>query len=149
MNSTSPRQAIIHNRVFWWLYPDGRKERIYANERIRAHLSQVASVEARMAKEEAPKGRTNHPPRPPGTAPTLPAIGHPHDSLTLGELAHMYGWGSVYRFSEALRKHRRPIYEQARANGNAKSAANLTPPVAPKSLTCHNTHPNKGNDNAA
>lgn len=101
-----------------------------------------------MAKEEAPKGRTNHPPRPPGTAPTLPAIGHPHDSLTLGELAHMYGWGSVYRFSEALRKHRRPIYEQARANGNAKSAANLTPPVATDSLTCHTTHPNKGNDNA-
>jgi hypothetical protein len=60
----------------------------------------------------------------------------------------MYGWGSVYRFSEALRKHRRPIYEQARANGNAKSAANLMTPVAPKSLTCHTTHPNKGNDNA-
>ena len=138
------RRAIIHNRVFWWLYDDGRRERIYANERIRAHLSQVASVEARMAKEEAPKGRTNHPPRPPGTAPTLPAIGHPHDSLTLGELAHMYGWGSVYRFSEALRKHRRPIYEQARANGNAKSAANLMTPVATDSLTCHTNRPNKG-----
>jgi hypothetical protein len=119
------RRPIIHERRFFWLYPDGRRVPIVANERIRAHLSQVASVEARMAKEEAPKGRTNHPPRPPGTAPTLPAIGHPHDSLTLGELAHMYGWGSVYRFSEALRKHRRPIYEQARANGNAKSAANL------------------------
>jgi hypothetical protein len=119
------RHPIIHERRFFWLYDDGRRVPIVANERIRAHLSQVASVEARMAKEEAPKGRTNHPPRPPGTAPTLPAIGHPHDSLTLGELAHMYGWGSVYRFSEALRKHRRPIYEQARANGNAKSAANL------------------------
>jgi hypothetical protein len=138
------RRAIIHERRFFWLYDDGRRVPIVANERIRAHLSQVASVEARMAKEEAPKGRTNHPPRPPGTAPTLPAIGHPHDSLTLGELAHMYGWGSVYRFSEALRKHRRPIYEQARANGNAKSAANLTPPVATDSLTCHTTHPNKG-----
>jgi hypothetical protein len=143
------RRAIIHERRFFWLYDDGRRVPIVANERIRAHLSQVASVDARMAKEAAPKGRTNHPPRPPGTAPTLPAIGHPHDSLTLGELAHMYGWGSVYRFSEALRKHRRPVYERARANGNAKSAANLTPPVAPKSLTCHNTHPNKGNDNAA
>jgi len=119
------RRPIIHERRFFWLYDDGRRVPIVANERIRAHLSQVASVEARMAKEEAPKGRTNHPPRPPGTAPTLPAIGHPHDSLTLGELAHMYGWGSVYRFSEALRKHRRPIYEQARANGNARSAANL------------------------
>jgi len=119
------RRPIIHERRFFWLYDDGRRVPIVANERIRAHLSQVASVEARMAKEEAPKGRTNHPPRPPGTAPTLPAIGHPHDSLTLGELAHMYGWGSVYRFSEALRKHRRAIYEQARANGNARSAANL------------------------
>jgi hypothetical protein len=119
------RRPIILERRFFWLYDDGRRVPIVANERIRAHLSQVASVEARMAKETAPKGRTNHPPRPPGTAPTLPAIGHPHDSLTLGELAHMYGWGSVYRFSEALRKHRRPIYEQARANGNAKSAANL------------------------
>ena len=119
------RRPIIHERRFFWLYDDGRRVPIVANERIRAHLSQVASVEARMAREEAPKGRTNHPPRPPGTAPTLPAIGHPHDSLTLGELAHMYGWGSVYRFSEALRKHRRPIYEQARANGNARSAANL------------------------
>ena len=142
------RRPIIHERRFFWLYDDGRRVPIVANERIRAHLSQVASVEARMAREEAPKGRTNHPPRPPGTAPTLPAIGHPHDSLTLGELAHMYGWGSVYRFSEALRKHRRPVYEQARANGNAKSAANLTPPVATDSLTCHTTHPNKGNDNA-
>jgi hypothetical protein len=138
------RRPIIHERRFFWLYDDGRRVPIVANERIRAHLSQVASVEARMTKEEAPKGRTNHPPRPPGTAPTLPAIGHPHDSLTLGELAHMYGWGSVYRFSEALRKHRRPVYEQARANGNAKSAANLTPPVATDSLTCHTTHPNKG-----
>jgi hypothetical protein len=119
------RRPIIHERRFFWLYDDGRRVPIVANERIRAHLSQVASVDARMAREEAPKGRTNHPPRPPGTAPTLPAIGHPHDSLTLGELAHMYGWGSVYRFSEALRKHRRPIYEQARANGNARSAANL------------------------
>ena len=44
------RRAIIANRVFWWLYDDGRMVRIYANERIRAHLSQVASVDARMAK---------------------------------------------------------------------------------------------------
>jgi hypothetical protein len=143
------RRPIIHERRFFWLYDDGRRVPIVANERIRAHLSQVASVEARMAKEEAPKGRTNHPPRPPGTAPTLPAADRDINDKTLTELAHMYGWGSVYRFSEALRKHRRPVYEQARANGNARSAANLTPPVAPKSLTCHNTHPNEGNDNAA
>jgi hypothetical protein len=112
------RRAIIHNRVFWWLYDDGRKERIYANERIRAHLSQVASVDARMAKEAAPKGRTNNPPRPPGTA-----------------RAHDPAWGSVYRFSESLRKHRRPVYEQARANGNARSAANLMAPTQGKVST--------------
>ena len=121
----SARRAIIHNRVFWWLYPDGRKERIYANERIRAHLSQVASVDARMAKEAAPKGRTNHPPRPPGTAPTLPAADRDISNKTLTDLAFDYGWGSVYRFSEALRENRPGVYEQARANGNAKSAANL------------------------
>ena len=138
------RKAIIHNRVFWWLYDDGRRERIYANERIRAHLSQVASVDARMAKETAPKGRTNNPPRPPGTAPTLPAADRDISDRTLTELAHDYGWGSVYRFSAALRKHRRPVYEQARANGNARSAANLTPPVATDSLTCHTNRPNKG-----
>ena len=46
------RKAIIHNRVFWWLYDDGRKERIYANERIRAHLSQVASEIGRASCRE-------------------------------------------------------------------------------------------------
>jgi hypothetical protein len=119
------RKAVIHERRFFWLYDDGRRVPIVANERIKAHLSQVASVDARMAKETAPKGRTNHPPRPPGTAPTLPAADRDISDKTLTELAHMYGWGSVYRFSEALRKHRRPVYEQARANGNARSAANL------------------------
>jgi hypothetical protein len=123
------RRAIIHNRVFWWLYDDGRKERIYANERIRAHLSQVASVDARMAKEEAPKGRTNHPPRPPGTAPTLPAADRDIGNRTLTELAHDYGWGSVYRFTEALRKHRRPVYEQGRANARERTNANLMAPT--------------------
>jgi len=122
------RRPIIHERRFFWLYDDGRRVPIVANERIKAHLSQVASVDARMAKEAAPKGRTNHPPRPPGTAPTLPAADRDISDKTLTELAHMYGWGSVYRFSEALRKHRRPVYEQARANGNAKSAANLMAP---------------------
>ena len=123
------RRAIIHNRAFWWLYEDGSRKRIYANERVKAHLSQVASVEARMAKEEAPKGRTNHPPRPPGTAPMLPPADRDISNRTLTELAHDCGWGSVYRFSEALRKHRRAIYEQARTNGNIRSAANLMAPT--------------------
>jgi hypothetical protein len=68
------RKPIIHNRRFWWLYPEtGRMERIYANERLRSQISQHAAVEARVAKEEAPPRRTNHPPRPPGTMPTLPS----------------------------------------------------------------------------
>jgi hypothetical protein len=119
------RKAIILNRRFWWLYPDGRRERIYANERIRSQISQHASVEARVIKEEAPPRRTNHPPRPPGTAPTLPPANRDHDGLTLTELAHQYGWGSVYRFSEALRKSRRSIYDAARAVGRARANANL------------------------
>lgn len=53
-------KVIIHDRRFLHLWPDGRMVRIYANERIRAHLSQVRSVEVRMANEESPK-RTNHP----------------------------------------------------------------------------------------
>jgi hypothetical protein len=119
------RRVIIRSKRFWYLYSDGRMEQVRLSERARSHLSQTKSTEARMAKEEAPKGRTNHPPRPPGTAPTLPAADRDISNRTLTELAHDYGWGSVYRFSEALRKHRRPVYEQARANGNAKSAANL------------------------
>jgi hypothetical protein len=119
------RKAIILNRRFWWLYPDGRRERIYANERIRSQISQHASVEARVIKEEAPPRRTNHPPRPPGTMPTLPPANRDHDDLTLTELAHQYGWGSVYRFSEALRKSRRSIYDAARAVGRERANANL------------------------
>ena len=119
------RKAIILNRRFWWLYPDGRRERIYANERIRSQISQHASVEARVVKEEAPPRRTNHPPRPPGTMPTLPPANRDHDGLTLTELAHQYGWGSVYRFSEALRKSRRSIYDAARAVGRERANANL------------------------
>lgn len=119
------RKAIIHNRRFYWLYPDGRRERIYANERIRSQISQHASVEARVVKEDAPPRRTNHPPRPPGTMPTLPPANRDHDGLTLTELAHQYGWGSVYRFSEALRKSRRSIYDAARAVGRERANANL------------------------
>jgi hypothetical protein len=119
------RRAIILNRRFWWLYPDGRRERLYANERSRSQISQHAAVEARVIKEEAPPRRTNHPPRPPGTKPTLPAVGRDIGGKTLGELAFDHGYGSVYRFTEALRKHRRPIYEQARANGRERANANL------------------------
>jgi hypothetical protein len=122
-------KVIIQDRAFWRLYDDGRKVRIYANERIRAHLSQVRSVEVRMAKDEAPPKRTNHPPRPPGTMPTLPAADRDIGDKTLTELAFDHGYGSVYRFSEALRKHRRAIYEAARANGRERANANLMTPV--------------------
>ena len=80
-----------------------------------------------MANEESPK-RTNHPPRPPGTMPTLPAADRNIGEKTLTELAFDFGWGSVYRFSEALRKHRRAIYDAARANGRERGNANLMPP---------------------
>ena len=81
-----------------------------------------------MANEEIPK-RTTNPPRPPGTKPKLPAASRDIGEKTLTELAPDFGWGSVYRFTEALRKYRRDIYEQARANGRARANANLmTPP---------------------
>ena len=92
---------------------------------LATELSQHASVEARVIKEEAPPRRTNHPPRPPGTMPTLPSDSRDIGNRTLTELAHQYGWGSVYRFSEALRKSRRSIYDAARAVGRERANANL------------------------
>ena len=78
-----------------------------------------------MANEEAPKRRTNHPPRPPGTAPMLPPAGRDIGNKTLTELAHELGWGSVARCTEALRENRPGVYEKARANGVARGRANL------------------------
>lgn len=124
------RKAIIHNRRFWWQYADGRRERIYANERIKGHLAYCNSAAARAVEEaEAPPRRTNHPPRLPGTAPTLPSADRDIGDKTLTELAFDHGYGSVYRFTEALRKHRRPIYEQARANARERTNANLMAPT--------------------
>ena len=87
-------KALDAYAPWMWGEPDGRRERIYANERIRSQISQHASVEARVIKEEAPPRRTNHPPRPPGTKPTLPAVGRDIGGKTLGELAHDHGYGS-------------------------------------------------------
>lgn len=128
------RRAVIHNRRFYWQGEDGRLSPIQVSEKLLSQMrqSQQTQVQAaqRAAQEaEAPPRRTNHPPRPPGTAPTLPAVGRDIGDKTLGELAFDCGYGSVYRFTEALRKHRRPIYEQARANGRERANANLmTPP---------------------
>lgn len=115
------RKAIIHNRRFWWLYPEtGLMVRIYANDRLR---SQIASTEARMAK--APPRRTNHPPRPPSTTPLLPSDSRDIGNRTLSELAHDYGWGSVARCTAALKAQRPTVYEAARANGRARARTNL------------------------
>jgi len=131
------RRAVIHNRRFYWQYDDGRRapvqvtERLLAQVRQSSHQVQVQAKAAQRAVEEvdAPPRRTNHPPRPPGTAPTLPAVGRDIGDKTLGELAFDHGYGSVYRFSEALRKHRRAIYDAARANGRARGRANLMTPT--------------------
>jgi len=131
------RRAVIHNRRFYWQYDDGRRapvqvtERLLAQVRQSSHQVQVQAKAAQRAVEEvdAPPRRTNHPPRPPGTAPTLPAVGRDIGDKTLGELAFDHGYGSVYRFSEALLKHRRAIYDAARATGRARGRANLMTPT--------------------
>jgi hypothetical protein len=35
------REAVIHNRRFWWRYADGRMEPVVASPRVRAHLAQA------------------------------------------------------------------------------------------------------------
>ena len=125
------RRAVIHNRRFYWLFEDGRREPVRVTERLLAQMRQsshqVQAKAAQRAVEEvdAPPRRTNHPPRPPGTMPTLPSDSRDIGNRTLTELAHQYGWGSVYRFSEALRKSRRSIYDAARAVGRERANANL------------------------
>jgi hypothetical protein len=128
------RRAVIHNRRFYWQGEDGRLSPIQVSEKLLLQMRQSQQTQAQAAQRaveeaEAPPRRTNHPPRPPGTSPTLPAVGRDIGDKTLGELAFDHGYGSVYRFTEALRKHRRAIYEQARANGRERANANLmTPP---------------------
>ena len=126
------RRAIILNRRFYWLYPDGRREPVRVTEQliqqVRQSSLQLRAAQRAVEEAEAPPRRTFNPPRPPGTKPTLPAVGRDIGGKTLGELAHDHGYGSVYRFTEALRKHRRPIYEQARANGRERANANLMTP---------------------
>ena len=90
--------------------------------------SSVALMQAaqRAVQEaEAPPRRTNHPPRPPGTMPTLPSDDRDIGNRTISELAHDYGWGSVKRCREMLKEHRPTVYEAARANGRARAYANL------------------------
>jgi hypothetical protein len=135
MASKLGRRVIIRSKRFWYLYSDGRMEQVSLSERARAHLSQTKSTEARMAKEEAPKRRANNPPRPPGTAPMLPPAGRDIGEKTLTELAHDYGWGSVSRYTEALRENRPGVYEKARVNGVARGRANLLRPKATREVS--------------
>ena len=125
----SQRRPVIHNRRFYWLYADGRREPVRVTERLiqqmRQSSLQLRAAQRAVEEADAPPRRTTHPPRPPGTAPTLPPTSRNHNGLTLAELAHQYGWGSVYRFSEALRKNRRSIYDAARAASRERSNANL------------------------
>jgi len=128
------RRAVIHNRRFYWQYDDGRLSPIHVTEKLLSQMrqSQQAQVQAaqRAAQEaEAPPRRTNHPPRPPGTAPTLPAADRDIGDRTLSELAHDLGWGSVARCTAALKEHRPTVYEAARANGRARGRVNLMTPV--------------------
>ena len=124
----SDRRAVIHNRRFWWLYSDGRMRRIYASDGLKSHLSYTNSAATRST-EEVPERKTNNPPRSPGTRPMLPAASCNIGDMTLTELAHEYGWGSVYRFTEALRSNRPDIYQQARDNGKARALSNLMTPT--------------------
>ena len=134
------RKPIIHNRRFWWLYPDGRREPVLATERLiqqmRQSSLQLRAAQRAVEEADAPPRRTNHPPRPPGTMPTLPSDIRDIGNRTLSELAHDYGWGSVARCTASLRAQRPTVYEAARANGRARGRANL------KQTTQHQKGPN-------
>lgn len=134
------RKAIILNRRFYWLYPDGRREPVQATEQliqqVRQSSLQLRAAQRAVEEADAPPRRTNHPPRPPGTMPTLPSESRDIGNRTLSELAHDYGWGSVARCTAALRAQRPTVYEAARANGRARTYANL------KQTTQHQKGPN-------
>ena len=125
------RKPIIHNRRFYWLFADGRREPVRVTERLLAQVrqasyqTQVQAAQRAAQEAEAPPRRTNHPPRPPGTMPTLPSDDRDIGNRTISELAHDFGWGSVKRCREMLKEHRPTVYEAARANGKARAYANL------------------------
>lgn len=124
------RRPIIHNRRFYWLFADGRREPVQVTERLLAQVrqasyqTQVQAAQRAAQEAEAPPRRTN-PPRPPGTTPLLPQDGYDIGNRTLSELAHDLGWGSVTRCTAALKAHRPTVYEAARANGRARGRVNL------------------------
>ena len=125
------RKPIIHNRRFYWLFADGRREPVQVTERLLAQVrqasyqTQVQAAQRAAEATQAPPRRTNHPPRPPGTMPTLPSDARDIGNRTLSELAHDFGWGSVARCTAALKAQRPTVYEAARANGRARAYVNL------------------------
>lgn len=129
------RRPIIHNRRFYWLFADGRREPVQVTERLLAQVrqasyqTQVQAAQRAAQEAEAPPRRTHNPPRPPGTTPLLPQNGYDIGNRTLSELAHDLGWGSVARCTAALKEHRPTVYEAARANGRARGRANLMTPA--------------------
>ena len=90
------------------------------NDELMAYYDQPRAIVAAWRK------RTGmHKPR--GGRRTLPAQGRWDESLTLTQLAAACGWGSVCRFTQALRRDRPAIYAKARANGLAKRGRYLRP----------------------
>jgi hypothetical protein len=113
---------VIHNRRFWWLYPDGRMGAVRLTPRIVAGLQQTRGTETRnAANDDAP------PPRPyREIGPRGPCKLPPHNLVTdktVKELAMEYGWESTDRFRQAIRKSRPQVHALALANGRARRAA--------------------------
>lgn len=117
------RRAVIWERRFWWLYADGRLEAVRLTPRIIAGLQQTKGTESRNAANDdaAPRPYREMGPRGPCKLP-------PHNLVTektVTELSMEYGWDSVDRFREAIRKSRKQVYEMAIANGRARRAATM------------------------
>lgn len=119
------RRAIIHDRRFFWRYPDGRIEPVRLTARILAGLQQTKATEARnAANDDPPPPRHNGIGQGPRTPRRLP----PHNlktDKTVKELALEYGWDGADQFRMALRKNRPHIHQMALANGRARKAANM------------------------
>lgn len=127
------RRPIIHNRRFYWLYADGRREPVRATEQLiqqmRQSSLQLRAAQRAVEETDASPRRITHPPRPPGIKPTLPSSARDIGTRTLSELAHDYGWGSVARCTTALKAQRPTVYAAARANGRARANVNLKQPA--------------------
>jgi hypothetical protein len=115
------RKPIIHERRFYWLFADGRREPVRVTERLLAQVRQASyqtQVQAAQRAGEATQA-------PPDIVPTLPSDIRDIGNRTLSELAHDYGWPSVKRCTTALKAQHPTVYEAARANGKARAYSNL------------------------